>query len=52
MGGAAVQRPGVVSDGNTITASGPEFARAFGMAIVRALSHAARAAAATADTVR
>jgi protease I len=43
--GAAVQRPGVVTDGNIVTASGPEVARAFGMAIVRALSHASRAVA-------
>jgi protease I len=38
--GVHVQRPGVVTDGNIITASGPDVARAFGMTLVRALSRA------------
>jgi protease I len=38
--GVHVQRPGVVTDGNIITASGPDVARAFGMTLLRALSRA------------
>jgi protease I len=47
-GGAHYEGPGVVTDGSIVTASGPDQARAFGKALVKAL--AAAAAAATAST--
>lgn len=41
--GARLQHASLVVDDKIITASGPEVARAFGMAIVRALTHEAHA---------